>query len=65
VPLLLKDEKAEMVVSVLRKLREKETLHLEEFRSIVGDTELYNLLATKGRKDPANQKIENHLRLEV
>jgi len=57
VPLLLKDEKVEIVLSVLRKLSEKETLYLEEFRSIVGDTELYNLLATKGRKDPANRKI--------
>ncbi len=49
--------KAEIIISVLKKLREMETLDIEEFRKMVGDPELFNMLITKGYNDPVEERV--------
>ncbi len=50
-------KKAETIISLLKKIRETETLDIEEFRNMVGDPELFNLLTTKGHNDPVEERI--------
>nr|MDO8079975.1 nuclease-related domain-containing protein [Candidatus Freyarchaeota archaeon] len=61
------DKKAESIISLLKKLREVETLDTEEFRKMVGDPALFDLLTTKGYNDLAEQRISFNLesRLEI
>ncbi|MFB0563136.1 MAG: nuclease-related domain-containing protein [Candidatus Lokiarchaeia archaeon] len=49
--------KAEIIISVLKKLREIETLDIEEFRKMVGDPELFNLLTNKGYTDLVEERV--------
>lgn len=61
------NKKAESFISLLKKLRETETLDTEEFRKMVGDPVLFDLLITKGYNDLAEQRLSFNLesRLEI
>lgn len=61
------DKKAESIISLLKKLREGETLDTEAFGKIIGDPELFDLLTTKGYNDLVKQRNSFNLesRLEI
>lgn len=50
-------KKTDTIILVLKKLREVETLDIEEFRNMVQDPELFNLLTAKGYNDFVEKRI--------
>ncbi|MEM2146731.1 MAG: nuclease-related domain-containing protein [Candidatus Jordarchaeaceae archaeon] len=61
------DKKAEFLISLLKKLREVQVFDHEEFRKMVGDPKLFDLLITKGYNNLAEQRVSFNLesKLEI
>ncbi|MEM3586438.1 MAG: hypothetical protein QXO71_03860 [Candidatus Jordarchaeaceae archaeon] len=53
--------RAESIISLLRKLKEVETLSIGELRDIVGDSELFELLVAMGHSDLGCQRVSFNL----
>ena len=54
-------KKAEIVISIIKRLREREALDFEELKDMVEDQELFELLTAEGFVDPARHRINFNL----
>ncbi|MBS7250228.1 MAG: hypothetical protein KIH08_06510 [Candidatus Freyarchaeota archaeon] len=54
-------KKAEIVISIIKRLRERKALDFEELKDMVEDQELFELLTSEGFVDPARHRINFNL----